>query len=158
MKYNSKDRLFEVFNKVNNIKLNENIETDNSLNSEGESIIDDFIHFVDSELVLNGNLPEIEYSYDENEASENKSFGGYMPSDKKIRIILIKRNLADSLRSLAHELVHHKQNIDGRIKSDEDGKTGSEIENEANAKAGILMRNYGKINPKIYKIMFHENI
>jgi hypothetical protein len=154
MKNNTKDRLFEVFNKVNGLKLNENVEFNNSTNSEGEGIINDFIHFVDSELGLNGELPEFEYSYDENEASENRSFGGYMFNDNKIRIVLIKRNLADCLRSLAHELVHHKQNLEGRIKSAEDGKTGSEIENEANAKAGILMRNFGKINPKIYEIIF----
>ena len=156
MKHNTKDRLFEVFNKVNGIKISENIESivNKSTNSVGISIINDFIHFVDSELGLNGILPEIEYSYDENEASENKSFGGYIPNEKKIRIVLIKRNLADSLRSLAHELVHHKQNLEGKIKSAKDGETGSEIENDANAKAGILMRNFGKINPKIYEIIF----
>jgi hypothetical protein len=33
----------------------------------------------------------------------------------------------------------------------EAGETGSEIENEANAKAGVLLRNYGKMNDLIYE-------
>lgn len=35
---------------------------------------------------------------------------------------------------------------------DEAGETGSEIENEANALAGILMRDYGKLNLSVYDI------
>jgi hypothetical protein len=31
------------------------------------------------------------------------------------------------------------------------GETGSNIENEANAKAGVLLRNYGKSNEQIYE-------
>lgn len=154
MKQASKDRLFEVFSKVNGIKLlNENTINDNS-NTEAMQIINDFVMYVAKELGFDEEIPEIEYSFDENEASTNKSFGGYMPDLKKIRAVLIKRNLADALRSIAHELVHHKQNLDGKIKSQDDGKTGSDIENEANAMAGVLMRNYGKINQKIYEIIF----
>ena len=152
MNQRSKDRLFEVFRKVNGIKLNENTINDNS-NTEAMQIINDFVVYVAKELEFNEEIPEIEYSFDENEASTNKSFGGYMPDERKIRAVLIKRNLADALRSIAHELVHHKQNLDGKIKSADDGKTGSEIENEANAMAGALMRNYGKINQKIYEII-----
>lgn len=154
MKQTSKDRLFEVFSKVNGIKLlNENTVNDNS-NTEAMQIINDFVMYVAKELGFDEEIPEIEYSFDENEASTNKSFGGYMPDERKIRAVLIKRNLADALRSIAHELVHHKQNLDGKIKSQDDGKTGSDIENEANAMAGVLMRNYGKINQKIYEIIF----
>lgn len=154
MKQTSKDRLFEVFSKVNGIKLlNENTVNDNS-NTEAMQIINDFVMYVAKELGFDEEIPEIEYSFDENEASINKSFGGYMPDERKIRAVLIKRNLADALRSIAHELVHHKQNLDGKIKSQDDGKTGSDIENEANAMAGVLMRNYGKINQKIYEIIF----
>jgi hypothetical protein len=58
--------------------------------------------------------------------------------------------MADMLRTLAHELVHHKQNVEGRIYNDS-GETGSEIENEANAKAGVILRNFGKQNSMIYE-------
>ena len=60
------------------------------------------------------------------------------------------RNMADILRTLAHELVHRKQDEDGRIDY-ESGETGSDIENEANAQAGVLLRDYGKIDNGIYE-------
>jgi hypothetical protein len=61
------------------------------------------------------------------------------------------RALVDILRSVAHELTHHKQNINGELQNiEEDGSDGSEIENEANAKAGEIIRKFGKIKPEIY--------
>jgi hypothetical protein len=54
--------------------------------------------------------------------------------------------IIDVLRSIAHELVHYKQNLEGRlIDAAKDGSDGSPIENEANAVAGVIMK-YGKIH------------
>ena len=58
--------------------------------------------------------------------------------------------MADILRTLAHELVHRKQAEDGRLNITS-GETGSDIENEANAQAGVLLRNFGKLNKQIYQ-------
>jgi len=58
--------------------------------------------------------------------------------------------MADILRTLAHELVHRKQEEDGRL-TPTSGETGSPIEDEANAMAGVLLRNFGKINNGIYE-------
>ena len=60
------------------------------------------------------------------------------------------RNMADILRTIAHELVHHKQNELGMIKPGS-GDTGSDIENQANSLAGIILREYGKMNRLIYE-------
>jgi hypothetical protein len=61
------------------------------------------------------------------------------------------RATIDVCRSIAHELVHHKQNLEGKLKDAiKDGEDGSPIENEANAVAGILIRKYGRLNPEIY--------
>ena len=61
------------------------------------------------------------------------------------------RAIIDVCRSIAHELVHHKQNLEGRLKDPiKDGEDGSPIENEANAVAGILIRKYGRLNSEIY--------
>jgi Zn-dependent peptidase ImmA (M78 family) len=79
-----------------------------------------------------------------------RSFGYFSPNDNKIWVYCGNRNMADILRTLAHELVHRKQDEDGRI-SYESGKTGSEIENEANAKAGVLLRDFGKQHEEIYQ-------
>jgi hypothetical protein len=61
------------------------------------------------------------------------------------------RAIMDIMRSIAHELVHHHQNERGDLKGlAEEGADGSIIENEANAKAGEIIRIFGKQNPEIY--------
>jgi hypothetical protein len=48
-------------------------------------------------------------------------------------------------------MVHHHQNQRGDLMgTEEEGADGSPFENEANAKAGELIRIYGKQNPEIY--------
>jgi len=77
-----------------------------------------------------------------------KSFGGYMPLNQEIKVVVHNRNMADILRTLAHELVHHMQNLN----NDElNGEDGSDSENEANAMAGIIMREFGRENPEIFE-------
>jgi Zn-dependent peptidase ImmA (M78 family) len=120
-------------------------KTDNSK----EKIIKDFIIKCKKDLGIN-KLPKITIINDKNWVKNNKSFGSYNPINKSIIIYLGDRNLADFLRTLSHELTHHWQNENGRIKK-LSGETGSDIENEANAKAGILLRNYGKENEMIYE-------
>jgi Zn-dependent peptidase ImmA (M78 family) len=61
------------------------------------------------------------------------------------------RAIMDVMRSVAHELVHHHQNERGDLNGRaEEGADGSPIENEANAKAGEIIRVFGKQNPEIY--------
>lgn len=79
------------------------------------------------------------------------SFGGYIPSENKIRIQTVNRHPMDIFRTLAHELVHHHQNENGKILADS-GNTGTPIENEANAVAGIHMRNWAKMNPDYFQM------
>jgi hypothetical protein len=86
-----------------------------------------------------------------------RSFGQYDPSKKSIVTYVENRNMADVLRTLCHELVHHKQNEEGRLKANS-GETGSDIENEANATAGIVLREYGKVNSMIYESRLTEDI
>jgi len=96
--------------------------------------------------------PQVSLVDDKAHAKENKSFGGYMPANRTIRVNSAGRHTADILRTLAHELVHHKQNLDGRLNDVASaGETGSDIENEANSVAGVIMRNYARINPAIFE-------
>lgn len=140
---NSKNRLFDMMRKVN--RLDENIfRNDDRINT-----INEFAEYVKNEINLDV-IPEINYIDEEGAAAKMKSFAGYNPNTKAIILVISNRNLADILRSLAHEMVHHLQNIENRL-NNRSGETGSEEENEANSKAGILMRNYGKINPKIFE-------
>ena len=116
---------------------------------EKKQIIKEFIKHVAKELELT-TLPRIKFSTDNEEVKNRRSFGYYNPGQNIIWVYTKNRNMADMLRTLAHELVHHKQDIDGRIYNDS-GETGSEIENEANARAGVILRNFGKQNNMIYE-------
>lgn len=140
---NSKNRLFDMMRKVN--QLNEDVfRGDDRIN-----IINEFAEYVKNEIGLD-KVPEINFINKDGAAAKMKSFAGYNPGNSSITLVISNRNLADILRSLAHELVHHLQNIENRL-NNKSGETGSNEENEANSKAGVLMRNYGKINPKIFE-------
>lgn len=76
----------------------------------------------------------------------------YYDIQNKVVCVYIKdRAIMDIMRSVAHELVHHHQNERGDLFGrPEEGADGSPIENEANAKAGEIIRIFGKQNPEIY--------
>ena len=113
-----------------------------------DNIIADFIDFAAQALDLE-KVPKITFSDDEGLAQKMHSLGAYQPKTDELLVIKGSRLTADILRTLAHELVHRKQ-AEMRPLSAEDGKTGSEIENEANAAAGVLLRQFGKYRPEIF--------
>lgn len=79
------------------------------------------------------------------------SLGHFEPDTQIVNIVIKGRLLADILRTVAHELVHAKQYEMGQITNPAiDGATGSSIENQANAVAGVLMRQYGQENTDIF--------
>lgn len=67
----------------------------------------------------------------------NITTGGYNPSDKCVYTIAEGRQIADILRTIAHELVHQKQDLQGKIKGNIPD-IGGVIEDTANAIAGRL--------------------
>jgi cytidyltransferase-like protein len=83
-----------------------------------------------------------------------KSYGGYIPENNEIKLVIYGRLLKDSMVTLCHELYHAKQNSDNRITSDA-GKDGDIFENEANAYAGKFMRKFGRNNPEIYFMKYN---
>jgi hypothetical protein len=111
-------------------------------------VIGDFVNYVSEYLSVTRptiklvNSPEYTQTY--------HSFGGYMPSEQKIITVVHNRNMADILRTLAHEMVHHMQNLDKRL-TPKSGEDGSPDENEANSLAGVIMREFGRNNPHIYE-------
>lgn len=111
--------------------------------------IADFVNFSCEALQIS-EKPKIIITKDRNWAVKRHSFGEYNASFGSITVYIRDRNVADVLRTLAHELVHHRQNELGMIKMGS-GDTGSDIENQANAIAGILMREYGAMHKIIYE-------
>lgn len=95
-------------------------------------------------------IPTITLITDSEFSKNNSSFGGYIPSSNEIVLAIHNRHRVDICRTLAHELIHCKQNETTGINL-EDGETGSDVENEANAMAGVIMREYGKRNNEIYR-------
>ena len=67
-------------------------------------------------------------------------------SDGSVTIVVADRHQMDIMRTLAHELVHCKQ----MTTHTPCGNTGSKDENEANAMAGVLMREWGQQNPDLF--------
>jgi len=145
------DHLFEdpkYYTKLAKIKLEEN---ESSLNKD---LVKEFMRHVMKELKLDS-LPQIKFSDNSQEAITNKSWGGYMPDEQSIQIVTAKRHPADIFRTLAHELVHYKQDITGRLNPG-DGKTGSDVENEANSRAAIIMRNFAQAKPNLFEHLVTE--
>jgi hypothetical protein len=71
----------------------------------------------------------------------------YNPTEKSITLYTMDRHPKDILRSFAHEMVHHEQNLDGRLgninttNTNEDGDL-PEIEREAYEKGNMMLRNW----------------
>jgi hypothetical protein len=120
------------------------------------NILKDFIAFCKSELNIQ-TLPKISLIKDKSFVEQNRSYGEYNPQTNTVKVFSPGRNLADICRSLAHELCHHRQNELDMIYNDA-GETGTDIENDANAMAGILMRDYGKKNVAVYDLAQVESI
>ena len=127
--------------------INPKIKEDGSQKDE-INLVNEFINYVKENLGL-VQTPKIDFSDDIDHVKEQRSFGYFSPDANIIWVYAGDRNMADVFRTLAHELVHRKQEEDGKINY-ESGKTGSDIENEANAKAGILLRDFGKKYNEIY--------
>lgn len=69
--------------------------------------------------------------------------GCYNPMDKTITSIAGGRHMIDFCRTIAHELTHMKQDVDGRIDAPH-AEIGGEIEDEANALAGRITKYFVK--------------
>ncbi len=114
-----------------------------------ETVIDDFVGFTKNELGLGDDF-SVEL---DNDGEELETLASYDIEDNKVRVLSKNRSIPDIIRSIAHELVHHKQNQDGELTGDEEeGIDGSPQENEANAKAGEIVRKFGRENPEVYDL------
>lgn len=114
---------------------------------KNRELMDKFIDFVKTYLELNKPV-KVKLTRDRTDITTT----AYYDVINSLVVVYIKdRAIMDIMRSVAHELVHHQQNERGVLTgSVEDGSDGSDIENEANAVAGVIIRLFGKQNPEIY--------
>jgi Zn-dependent peptidase ImmA (M78 family) len=113
-----------------------------------DAIVKRFVIFLKRELSLTIDIPYILID-DADFSKKNRAFG-MMNNDGIIYISIINRHPIDILRTLAHEYVHYKQSIKRVVMNP---NPGSPSENEANAKAGEIMRKYGKLHPELFDLM-----
>jgi hypothetical protein len=112
--------------------------------SKNHKFVHKYVPWVAAQLGIK-DLPKI-VLLDKPEAT---SFGSYEPDSKTLKLVIKDRHPIDVLRTLAHELTHHKQNIENNLPPGA-GKTGTDQENEANSKAGIIMRDFAQENPEYF--------
>lgn len=127
------------------------VEKEDALSNSyvNESIVDDFIEFGKEELSL-GDGFNVRLTDDNDEL---ETLASYDMSDNEISVLKKNRAIPDIIRSIAHEMVHHKQNELGDLKGNsEEGEDGSPWEDQANSKAGELVRMFGRENPEIYDL------
>ena len=113
-----------------------------------QQTVTDFVNFCADQLELE-TPPRIRFRRDPAWSARNKTFGRFNHDTNELEVSLADRHVMDILRTVAHELTHQRQH-ETDLLPDDAGATGSEWENEANASAGILMRNYAEAHPEFF--------
>lgn len=135
-------------------KLNEELEA--KIQSGGIEhkdfgpMLDSFVSFASDHLGLKS-LPNIRFK--DGAKDTFNSFAAYTPGKKHTIVSISNRHPMDVFRSVAHELVHQKQDEDGKLYPGA-GETGSDIEDEANFMAGRIMRHWAKANPHHFGLAY----
>lgn len=103
-----------------------------------------FVLFVCKKLHINGQAPDIQFQQ-QREPDQTRT-GHYNMGTNQLWVYTGNRNLVDIMRTVAHELAHHKQTQDQSIT---DAEALSAIESQADIAAGMIMKLYVKSNPEI---------
>lgn len=80
---------------------------------------------------------------------ENGSFGQYDPETNTLILATSGRHVLDILRTMAHEMTHRQQDEKSPLPADA-GETGSPYEDQANAMAGRIMRDWAEEQPEMF--------
>lgn len=94
-------------------------------------------------------LPKVFFDNTQQDEDVFIKTGYYDPNNMEVYVFTNGRHIKDILRSLAHELIHHKQNVDGRLGAGSyDGETIyndkklQKLEEEAYLKGNIAFRTW----------------
>lgn len=117
------------------------------LSDDKKEKLNGFVKFVKEQLKLE-TVPTIVVKKDRDGLKTTANYD-YTKENKVVKVYGKNRALVDIMRSIAHELVHHKQYEQGRLKV-QPPDIGGEIEDEANAKAGQFIKMYAKEDKTIY--------
>jgi hypothetical protein len=118
------------------------------LDEKKKKQLNEFVKFVQKELKIK-KMPTIAI-LNKRDGLKTTANYDYEKENKVVKVYGSNRLLVDVCRSVAHELTHHKQFEDGKLKV-RPPDIGGPIEDEANAKAGQLIKMFAKIDPTIYE-------
>jgi hypothetical protein len=110
-----------------------------------------FIEWTKKRLGLADEPINIVFSYDRDDAQDQHRTGQWDYQNNHMVVYVGNRNMVDILRTVCHELVHVKQGQVGKIQRATRNGPGSPLEVEADAKAGYLMKLYGKLHRDIFE-------
>jgi len=116
-----------------------------------ETFVDMFKKFLPlaMEILEIDRLPKMNFE-SEIDSGGQPSFGMYVNDEKTLHVAILNRHPVDILRTVAHELVHFRQDIRDEL-NDNSGETGSPEENQAHEIAGVIMRNFNKQYPQFLR-------
>lgn len=117
------------------------------LDKKKKEILNSFVKFVIKELEIK-KPPTVSIQNGRGKLRTTASYD-YSKENKIIKINGKNRILVDILRSVAHELKHHQQFEDGKLKV-KPPDIGGEIEDGANIFAGNAIKMFAKTNRTIY--------
>ncbi len=117
------------------------------LDDDKKEKLNSFVKFVKEQLELK-TVPTISIQNHRNGLKTTANYD-YTKENKVVKVCMKNRALVDVMRSIAHELVHHKQFEQGRLNTPPPD-IGGEIEDEANAKAGQFIKMFAKMDNTIY--------
>lgn len=118
------------------------------LTDEQKEKLNKFVKFVKEQLEIDS-LPKIAIQNNRDGLKTTANYD-YTKEVKVIKVSARNRALVDVMRSIAHEMVHHKQFEQGRLNGPKPPDIGGEIEDEANAKAGQYIKMFSRLDPSIY--------
>lgn len=124
------------------------------LSKKQKEILRDFVKFVKNELKIDS-MPRILILNGRGDLKTTANYD-YRKPEKIMKINGRNRATVDIMRSIAHELTHHKQYEQGRLNV-RPPDIGGEIEDEANAKAGQFIKMFAKKQPEIYELDEQED-
>lgn len=117
------------------------------LSDEQKEKLKDFIKFIKDDLGLKS-APTVVLQNGRKGLKTTANYD-YTKDEKVVRINGKNRMLVDIMRSIAHEFVHHRQFEQGRLEV-KPPDIGGEIEDEANAVAGQLIKKFAQQDQTIY--------
>ena len=117
------------------------------LTDDKKDKLNKFVKFVKDELGIE-KMPTVSIQ-NNREGLKTTANYDYTKENKVVKVCSKNRALVDVMRSIAHELVHHKQFEQGRLEV-KPPDIGGEIEDEANAKAGQYIKMFAKQDSSIY--------